>query len=245
MAPLFDAAGCVLALTGANGGIGRTILEHHLEAGGFVAGLDFVGSPPPAPRPGLEWIACDVTNEDMVARAVAAAVARFGRIDAVVHAAGVVGKGPLVDVSREDWDRVIAVNLTSAFLVAKHAQPHLAKSCGSLVLFSSTNGRNGGSHLSGPAYAAAKAGVLNLNRYLAKEWAPLGVRVNAIAPGPVRTPMLDRLGEDGIAALAKSMPTGALTEPEEIAAAVSYLISPHARSMTGTVLNPSGGLVLD
>ena len=244
MTPLFDAAGRVMVLTGASGGIGRTILEHHLEAGGSVAGLDFCAASP-AVADHLEWIACDVTDEDMIAQAIAQTVQRFGRIDAVVHAAGAVGQGPLASVAKADWDRLIAVNLTSAFLIAKHAQPHLAASRGALVLFSSTNGRNGGSHLSGPAYAAAKAGVLNLNRYLAKEWAPLGVRVNAVAPGPVRTPMLDRLGEDGIAALARSMPTGALTEPEEIAAAVAFLISPHARSMTGTVLNPSGGLVLD
>lgn len=243
MSTPFDAAGRVLVVTGAAGGIGRFLLEHQLEAGGSVAGLDFL--PADDARPQLEWIACDVTDEEMVERAFARTVERFGRIDAVVHAAGAVGKGPLSEVSRADWDRLIAVNLTSAFLVAKHAQAHLAATRGSLVLFSSTNGRNGGSALSGPAYAAAKAGVLNLNRYLAKEWAPLGVRVNAIAPGPVRTPMLDRLGADGIAALARSMPTGALTEPEEIAAAVAFLISPLARSMTGTVLNPSGGLVLD
>ncbi|MBT9470548.1 MAG: SDR family NAD(P)-dependent oxidoreductase [Pseudomonadota bacterium] len=245
MATLFDATERVLLLTGANGGIGRTIVEHHLEAGGSVAGLDFFATPPPPSRPDLEWIACDVTDESMIAQAVAATLARFGRIDAVVHAAGAVGQGPLVEVAKADWDRLIAVNLTSAFLIAKHVQPHLAATRGALVFLSSTNGRNGGSHLSGPAYAAAKAGVLNLNRYLAKEWAPLGVRVNAVAPGPVRTPMLDRLGDDGIAALARSMPTGALTEPEEIAAAVAFLLSPHARSMTGTVLNPSGGLVLD
>jgi NAD(P)-dependent dehydrogenase (short-subunit alcohol dehydrogenase family) len=233
---LLDASGRVLLLTGAGGGIGRAVAALYRAAGGRVTGLDLE-----APEDGL---ACDVTDEAAVEAAVAETLFRHGRIDAVVHAAGVVGAGPLADTTLADWRRVTDANLTSAFLVARAAAGALRHSRGGLVLVGSSNGRNGGSRLSGPAYAAAKAGLHNLTRYLAKEWAP-EVRVNALAPGPVRTAMLDRLGDEGRAALADSMPTGGLVEPEEIAAAAAFLLSDHARSMTGTVINVSGGLVLD
>jgi 3-oxoacyl-[acyl-carrier protein] reductase len=233
---LLDASGRVLLLTGAGGGIGRAVDALFRAAGGQVVGLDL--------SPGTDVVACDVGDEAQVEAAVGQVMARHGRIDAVVHAAGIVGAGPLVETRLEDWRRVIDANLTSAFLIARATAGPLRDSRGGLVLLGSTNGRNGGGALSGAAYAASKAALHNLARYLAKEWAP-HVRVNAIAPGPVRTAMLDRLGEEGQAALAASMPTGALIEAEEIAAAIAFLLSDHARSVTGTVMNISGGLVLD
>src|SRR5690606_38167773 len=139
-----------------------------------------------------------------------------GRIDALVHAAGAVGAGPLADTALTDWERVIDANLTSAFLVARAGRDALDRSGGAMVLLGSSNGCNGGSALSGAAYAAAKAAIANLGRYLAKEWAPR-VRVNTVAPGPVRTPMLERLSKDQIAALEQAMPTGRLIEPDEVA----------------------------
>ena len=233
---LLDARGRVLLLTGARGGVGRAVAAIYRAAGGEVFGVDLA--------PGENVRAGDLTDEAQVEAAVAEALARHGRIDAVVHAAGVVGAGALADTSLAAWRQVVDANLTSAFLVARATAAPLKSSRGGLVLLGSTNGRNGGGALSGAAYAASKAALHNLARYLAKEWAP-DVRVNAIAPGPVRTTMLDRLGEDGKAALAAAMLTGALIEAEECAAAAAFLLSDHARSMTGTVLNISGGLVLD
>ena len=94
-------------------------------------------------------------------------------------------------------------------------------------------------------YGAAKAGVLNLTRALAKEWAAQGLRVNCVAPGPVATAMLDRLSEADHAALKAAIPLGRYADPQEIAAAIAFLCSDHARTMTGAMINISGGLVLD
>ncbi len=193
----------------------------------------------------FEAISADVTDEAAVAGAVERCVQRFGGFDCVVHLAGTVGKGPLTEVSVTDWRRLLDVNLTSAFLLARAAHPHLRERRGTLLLVSSTNGLNGGSALSGPAYAVAKAGVLNLVRYLAKEWGADGIRVNAVAPGPVDTPMLARLPEATREALRQSIPLGRLASADDVAGIVAFLCSPQAAYLTGAVLNVSGGLVLD
>jgi NAD(P)-dependent dehydrogenase (short-subunit alcohol dehydrogenase family) len=99
--------------------------------------------------------------------------------------------------------------------------------------------------LSGAAYAVAKAGVMNLMRYLAKEWAPDGIRVNCLAPGPIDTPMLARLDEATRASLAAATPLGRVGVPADVASVVGYLASPGASFLTGTVHNVSGGLLLD
>lgn len=237
MTPLLDATGRVLLLTGAAGGIGAAVADMYRAAGGVVAGLDLVAGP------GV--MACDVTDEAAVTAAVAAVLAAHGRIDDVVHCAGIVGAGPLADMALADWHRVMDANLTSAFLLARETAAALAASRGRLVWLSSTNGRNGGSALSGAAYACAKAALINLTRYLAKEWAGAGVRVNCVAPGPVDTPMLDRLGPDGRPALARMMLTGELASAADVARTIGFLLSDNARAMTGVVLNPSGGMVLD
>ncbi|MCA8888510.1 MAG: SDR family oxidoreductase, partial [Parvularculaceae bacterium] len=158
---------------------------------------------------------------------------------------GAVGKGPLHEMSLDAWRATMEVNLTSSFLIAREAYTDLKSSRGCLIFLSSTNGRNGGSHLSGPAYASAKAAVINLTRYLAKEWGPAGVRVNCVAPGPVKTPMLDRLSEAEIDALRALSPLRHITTAEEVASGIAYLCSPDAGGVTGEVLNLSGGLVLD
>ena len=111
---------------------------------------------------------------------------------------------------------------------------------------SSTNGLNGGTALSGPAYAVAKAGIINLTRYLAREWASDGIRVNCLAPGPIDTPMVtQRFSSDVIEKLRRSVPLQRLGTADEIAHAIDYLTSERAGFVTGTVMNLSGGVVLD
>ena len=187
----------------------------------------------------------EATDEEQVSRAVAQCAEKLGPPRWVVHTVGITGKGPFVDVSLDDWNHVMDVNLTSAFLLARAVYPFLKQTRGALLMYSSTNAINGGNELSGPAYTAAKAGIIGMVRYLAREWAEDGIRVNCIAPGPIDTPMLDRLGPERRASLAKRAPLGRLGTAEECAALTDFLCSEAAGHMTGTVTNLSGGLVLD
>lgn len=172
---------------------------------------------------------------------VLAALSQTTSLDVVVHAAGSVGQGGIADLDLDHWHRVLDDNLTSAAVVAHHALP-LMRTRGSMVLFSSVNGRHGGNELSGPAYAAAKAGLIGLTRHLAKHQAARGVRVNCLAPGPVDTPMLDRLEPGEFTALMESVPLGHLTTRDEIAGTVSWLCSAAAASVTGAVIDLNGGI---
>jgi NAD(P)-dependent dehydrogenase (short-subunit alcohol dehydrogenase family) len=236
----------VAFVTGASGGLGRATVALLRARGLAVFATDLALAAIPCGEPGFTAASLDVTDEAAIGASVAQALAEFGRIDHVVHLAGRAGHGPLDAVSRADWDAVLDVNLTSAFMLAKATHAALAQSRGTLTLVSSTNGLNGGSALSGPAYAVAKAGLINLTRYLAKEWAKEGVRVNCLAPGPIDTPMVTgRFTPEVLAALKSSVPLGAIGRPEHVAHAIGYLVSPDAAFVTGTVMNLSGGLVLD
>jgi 3-oxoacyl-[acyl-carrier protein] reductase len=230
-------------VTGAAGGIGRAVVEALCEAGLRVLATDLV--PPQAKSSAnVEWFPLDVTDEPAVA-AFAGTLESAGPCAAVIHLAGRAGRGPLTAISSQEWRELLEVNLTSAFLVARAAHPALRAGRGSLLLCASSNGLNGGSALSGPAYAVAKAGIINLTRYLAREWAADGIRVNCIAPGPIDTPMLERLDAAVRAGLAGATLVGRVGRPEDVADTVRFLCSARASFITGTVHNLSGGLVLD
>jgi len=245
MDPLLDAAGRVGFVAGAAGGIGSAVVEVLRRAGARVAGTARGAKRLPAAAENFLPLTMDPISEDAVAAAMVQTAQAFGSIDMAVNMVGMVHAGPLAVTTLDDWRQGLEVNLTSCFLIAKHIYPHLKKSRGVLILCSSTNGLNGGSALSGPAYAAAKAGIINLNRYLAKEWAGDGIRVHCVAPGPVATPMLDRLTPAQHDALKAGLPLGAYTTADQVARAVAFLCSSAADNMTGTLTNVSGGLVLD
>lgn len=235
----------VALITGAAGGLGRATVARLRERGMRVVATDRALAEIPCGAP-LTVASLDVTDEVAIAAVVARVLGELGRLDHVVHLAGVAGRGPLDEVSREAWQQVLDTNLTSAFLIAKATHAALAATRGTLTLTSSTNGRNGGSALSGPAYAVAKAGIINLARYLAKEWAAEGIRVNCLAPGPIATPMVTgRFSAETVDRLKSAVPLGAIGEPAHVAHAIDYLTGPAAAFVTGTVMNVSGGLVLD
>lgn len=233
-------AECAL-VTGAAGGIGSAVVRRFLERGLVVGAMVLPGQQAPA---GLA-LPAEATDEEQVARAVAQCAEELGPPRWVVHTVGITGKGPFFDVSLEEWNRIVDVNLTSTFLLARAAHSYLKQTRGAMLMFSSTNAINGGNELSGPAYTAAKAGIIGVVRYLAREWAGDGIRVNCIAPGPIDTPMLNRLGPERLAALAERAPLGRLGTAEECAALTDFLCSDAAGHMTGTVANISGGLLLD
>ncbi|MBT5266876.1 MAG: SDR family oxidoreductase [Rhodospirillaceae bacterium] len=239
----------VALVVGAGGGIGSAVARGFRDNGVEVAHADQEGAdreerPQSKETADLAWFNIDACNEASVGRLVEAVVERFGRLDFLVNAAGITGHGRLDETSLGDWQRVMDTNLTSCFLLCRAAYPHLKASRGAVALIGSSNGVNGGSHLSGPAYAVAKAGIHNLTRYLAKEWAADGIRINAVAPGPIDTPMLDRLTEAQHTRLREIVPLGRYGRAEEVAANILFLCSSGSAWQTGTIVNISGGMVL-
>jgi len=240
---LLDAKRRVAFVTGATGGIGQAVVSMMLDAGASVVATGRRSVPFEDER--VLPITLDVTDEDAVASAIERCVDTFGRLDYLIHMAGMVGEGRLDEMTLKDWRTVVETNLTSSFLILKHGYKHLTKPGGVSVLCGSSNGYNGGSYLSGAAYASSKAALVNLTRYCAKEWAPDGLRVHVLSPGPVDTPMLDRLSQDQHDGLKNSLPLGRYATADECAGTVLFLCSEYAASMTGTNTNISSGLVLD
>jgi 3-oxoacyl-[acyl-carrier protein] reductase len=240
-----EAGAPVAFVTGAAGGIGRAVVARLRGRGLRVVASDLQLAALPCGDPDLLAESLDVADEAAVAAAVSNALRHFGRLDHVVHLAGRAGAGPLDAVSGPEWRALLEVNLSSAFYLAKAVHAALAATRGSLLLMASTNALNGGTALSGPAYAAAKAALVNLSRYLAREWAAEGIRVNCLAPGPIDTPMVGRFPPEVRERLVGSIPLGRLGTAAEIAGAVDYLTGADAGFLTGTLHNLSGGLVLD
>jgi NAD(P)-dependent dehydrogenase (short-subunit alcohol dehydrogenase family) len=247
----------VALVTGGAGGIGRATCQEFFDEGYRVSltDVDEDGAAAAAAEidPSGELVIGlkgDVSSTDSVNSMVAATLERLGRLDALVNVAGVVGPGPSEELSDEEWDRLINIHLSGAFRCSRAAFRALSESgAGSIVSISSIAGRTGFSYR--VSYCAAKAGIEGLTRALAVEWAKKGVRVNAVAPGHVRTPMLDyslKIGsvtEKIVQARTDRIPMGRYAQPEEIAAAVVFLSSPAASYITGEVLYVDGAITVN
>lgn len=247
----------VAIVTGGSSGIGRGIAERLAEDGLNVVVADIQQ----APKQGKHYetdvttptdelledeyqvdsmfVETDTGEEDDIESLIERTVERFGRIDVLVNNAGILIPGTSQEVSREDWQQVIDVNLTGYFLTAKYAIPYLVEAPeGRIVNISSVNAHFGGA---GPAYASTKAGIVNLTRDLAEEVAEAGVTVNTILPGVVRTPMQDLNDEATMEHQAEQTPLPRLGTPRDVGNAVAFFASDEAEWITGAQLLVDGG----
>jgi NAD(P)-dependent dehydrogenase (short-subunit alcohol dehydrogenase family) len=249
---LVGLAGKVALVTGAASGIGHACVERFLTEGARVVGID-IASPRPLDIRGADAVSfarCDVRDEDAVQGVVAAVVREHGRLDAVVNAAGVAGGGPAHMLDAREWHRVLDSNLTGTYLVAKHAivqmlsQRPVGGERGSIVNLASVEGLEGTA--GGSAYNASKGGVVLLTKNLAIDYGRRGIRVNAICPGFIETPMYDEVfaqpGLETVAAdVRREHKLGRLGRPAEIASVAAFLVSHDASFVTGVALPVDGG----
>jgi NAD(P)-dependent dehydrogenase (short-subunit alcohol dehydrogenase family) len=240
--------GKVCVVTGAGGGIGRAVAMGMAEAGASVVLLDNNFENCRATADALEptgartlAVACDIADADSVAAAERAAQA-VGPCDVLVNNAGMLLAGPLATVSLEDWNRLMAVNLTGYLLCAQaFGKAMIERGRGAIVHTASIAGSNA-QGFSG-AYSVSKAGVLKLSRQLAVEWGPHGVRSNVMSPGMVRTPMSESFYQDSQVLQRRSaaIPLGRVGAPEDMAQVVLFLASDRAAFVTGQEIIVDGG----
>ena len=248
-------------VTGANSGIGRAVALGLGEAGADVV-VNYVANPEAAEdvahaieRMGRRAIAikADVSNEDEVRAMFAAAINHFGTLHVAVNNAGLQRDASLLDMTLEQWNKVIAVNLTGQFLCSREAvrefrrrgvTPDVSSAAGKLVFMSSVHQEiPWAGHAN---YAASKGGVMQLMRSIAQEVAPLAIRANAIAPGAIRTPINRPAWQtaDAYRDLMTLVPYKRIGEPRDIAQAVAWLVSDAADYVTGATLYVDGGMTL-
>ncbi len=236
-------------VTGAASGIGQACARDLASEGHRVLALDLSADALDAAHPGagnaLIPFAADVSNPADCEAAVAAAVDRFGGLDAMIHFAAIHSTAPWSELEADEFNRVLAVNVTGSFLMSQAAaKPMIAQGGGSIVLTASGIvhvGGAGGAGRGGPAYASSKAAIIALTRSLARSLGADGIRVNAIAPGATETAMTADYTEDARANVRNVAALGRMGRPEEIADAARFLISDRASYITGEVMNVNGG----
>ena len=233
--------GRALLVSGAASGIGAATVDRLLEEGANVLALDRARTPP-REQAGPRFVVHvgDVTQQRDVDAAFALAHRSFGGLDGVVHCAGVTADGVIWKLDDAQWQRVLDVNLTGSFRVVRAAVPALrARGQGTIVLIASINGLRGKFGQSN--YAASKAGVVALAKSVAHEAGAFGIRVNAVAPGLVRTTMTADLPSPLFEEALRETPLRRVAEPEDVADVILFLCSPLSRHVTGTVLRVDGG----
>lgn len=228
--------GRVALVTGASRGIGLCIAETLRDQGARVIACDLA-----APEiEGVVGVEMDVTDEQAVDRGFAVAEQAVGRVELLVLNAGIFVIEPFEDTTIDSWRRTMAVNLDGAFLCARRALPSMREArFGRLVAIGSSAGKAGGAKAVA-AYAASKAGVMTLMRSIANEYAPVGVRANALAPALIDTEMIS-----GMPDMAERVPLGRLGTPQEVAWAVAFLLSANSDFTTGEVMDVNGGFLID
>jgi 3-oxoacyl-[acyl-carrier protein] reductase len=246
---MFDLTDRTALVTGASGGIGGAIARALHKQGAVVAVSG-------RQKDKLEQLAgelggrthvlpCDLANKAQVAKLVDEATAKLGRLDILVNNAGLTKDNLFMVMKDEQWDEVIAVNLTSTFMLMRAAARAMMRAktgYGRIINISSVSGIVGNPGQSN--YAASKAGMIGMSKSLAREVATRGITVNCIAPGFIATPMTEVLNEKQVGTIKDAIPAAKFGTPEDIAAAAVYLAAPEAGYMTGQTLHVNGGMVM-
>jgi 3-oxoacyl-[acyl-carrier protein] reductase len=246
---MFDLTGKVALVTGASRGIGRAIAERLASQGAVVVaaarGDNAAGSVAAIVERGgrAEAIGVDVTDRAALEQVPAQIVEKHGRLDIVVSNAGITRDQLLMRMKRDDWDAVIATNLTAAFTLAQAAmRPMLKQRGGRIIAISSVVGQIGNAGQAN--YAASKAGLIGFAKALAREVASRNITVNVIAPGMIDTDMTRAVAEKAQTDWAAQIPLGRLGTVDDVAAAACFLASDEAAYITGHVLSVNGGMYM-
>ena len=236
--------GKIALVTGAAQGMGRAIVRHFAEQGATVYAADINVQALEETVAGLGERGCvqhcNVADEQSVLDAFARIAAESGRLDILVNNAGIGSHDAFLDTPLENWNRVIGVNLTGAFLCSREAARLMSQAgSGAIVNLASTAAMTG----EGPShYCASKAAIMGLTRSTARELATSGIRVNTLVPGPTATPMMAGIPSEWVDAMVKAIPLGRLCQPEEIARVAAFLAGDDATFITGQNVAVNGGM---
>jgi 3-oxoacyl-[acyl-carrier protein] reductase len=244
--------GKVAVITGGASGIGRAtakrlgrdgaivVIADVQETAGRRAAEDLTGQ-----KIGAEFQKTDVSRMDEIRKLISGTASRHGTIDILVNAAGIMQATAVPDLTPEQWDLVMAINLKAAFFCAQQVLKFMIeKKSGKIISIASASGKTGGVVV-GTHYSASKAGIICMTKSLAQYAAPYHVNVNCVCPGPIKTPMTDAWGPDVNREFAEKIPFKRYGIPEEVADAIAFLASDRARYITGEIMDINGGLVMD
>jgi NAD(P)-dependent dehydrogenase (short-subunit alcohol dehydrogenase family) len=231
-------------------GIGLATAKLFAEHGARVAILDIdaggAGRAAAELGPQHIGVGCDVTNPESCRAAAAAVINAFGQVDVLLNNAGITQPLRFMDISPDNWAKVLAVNLDGVFNLSQAFVPHMReRRRGSIVCMSSVSAQRGGGIFGGPHYSAAKAGVLGLAKAMARELGPDGIRVNCVTPGLIQTDITgDKLTDEMRTEIKKGIPLNRLGEASDVAGAYLFLASDLSAYITGAVIDVNGGMLI-